>query len=206
MPNFRNSLQYTNLKSILNNDDANESCEIFQSTLQSLFNNHIPLQIKNIYNKADREPWITPEILTSIRAKRRLEKKARSNPDRFLTIYRRHKNLLTNFTRATREQYYRTLQETSSGNSKKIWSNINCILCKKHSSINTTINLDGIHVAEPETIANAFNSYYNSINITLSDNINNNLTTFESYLDDQIPESDNFHQTSIHEITEIIQN
>ena len=52
------------------------------------------------------------------------------------------------------------------------------VLVKKHSSINTTIKLDGIHVAEPETIANAFNSYFNSIPITLSDNINNNLTTF----------------------------
>ena len=82
----------------------------------------------------------------------------------------------------------------------------NCILGKKHSSINTTIKLDGIHVAEPETIANAFNSYFNSISITLSDNKNNNLTAFERYLDDQIPESDNFHQTSIHEITKIIKN
>ena len=77
---------------------------------------------------------------------------------------------------------------------------------KKHSSINSTIKLNGIHVAEPETIANAFNSYFFSIPITLSDNINNNLTAFESYLDDQIPESDNFHQTSIHEIMEIIKN
>ena len=42
--------------------------------------------------------------------------------------------------------------------------------------------------------------------IMFSDNINNNLTAFESYLDDQIPESDNFHQTSIHEITKIIKN
>ena len=105
-----------------------------------------------------------------------------------------------------REQYYCTLLETSIGNSKKVWSNINCILGKKHSSINTTIKLDDIHVAEPETIANAFNSYFNSIPITLSDNINNNLTAFESYLADQIPESDNFHQTSIHEITKIINN
>ena len=40
----------------------------------------------------------------------------------------------------------------------------------------------------------------------VSDNIINNLTPFESYRDDQIPESDNFHQTSIHEITEIIKN
>ena len=120
--------------------------------------------------------------------------------------YRRHKNLLSKVTRAKREQYYCTLLETYIGNSKKICSNINGILCKKHSSINTTIKLDGIHVAEPEAIANEFNSYFNSIPITLSDNINNNLTAFESYLDDQIPDSDNFHQTSIHEVTKIIKN
>ena len=75
LSNFRNSLQYTNLNPILNNDDANESYELCQSTLLSIFNDHFPLQTKNVYNKADRKPWITPEILTSIRAKRRLEKK-----------------------------------------------------------------------------------------------------------------------------------
>ena len=75
LSNFRNSLQYTNRQSILNNDDANESHQLFQSTLLTLFNKHFPLQTKNMYNKADRKPWITSGILTSIRAKRRLEKK-----------------------------------------------------------------------------------------------------------------------------------
>ena len=135
LSNFRNSLQYTNWEPILNIDDANDSYELFQSTLLSIFNDHFPLQTKNVYNKADRKPWISPEILTSISANRRLEKK--SNPGRYLTIYLRDKNLLTKVTRTTRDQYYRTLLETSIGNSKKIWSNINCILGDKHSSINT---------------------------------------------------------------------
>ena len=55
LSNFGNSLQYTNWKPILNNDDANESYEQFQSTLLSIFNDHFPLQIKNVYNKADRK-------------------------------------------------------------------------------------------------------------------------------------------------------
>ena len=59
----------------MNNDDANESYELFQSTLLSLFNDHFPLQTKNIYNTVDRIPWITPGILTSIHTKRRLETK-----------------------------------------------------------------------------------------------------------------------------------
>ena len=74
-----------------------------------------------------------PGILTSIREKQHRENKrqGKSNPDRYLTIYWRHKNLLTKVTHATSEKYYRTLLETSIGNSKKIWSNINGILGKK---------------------------------------------------------------------------
>ena len=60
------------LASILNNDDANEPDELFQSTILSLFNEHFPLQTRNVYNKEDRKPWITTGILTSIRAKVRI--------------------------------------------------------------------------------------------------------------------------------------
>ena len=74
LSNFSNSLQYTNWESIFNNDDAIESFELFQSTLLSIFNDHFPLQTKNVYNKADCKPWITPGILTSIHAKRHFEK------------------------------------------------------------------------------------------------------------------------------------
>ena len=56
LSNFRNSLQYTNWEPILNNDDANESCELFQSTLLSLFNYYFTLQTKNVYDKAHRKP------------------------------------------------------------------------------------------------------------------------------------------------------
>ena len=43
LSNFRNSPQYTNWEPILNNDDANESYELFQSTLLSIFNDHFLL-------------------------------------------------------------------------------------------------------------------------------------------------------------------
>ena len=48
LSNFRNSLQYTNWEPILHNDDANESYELFQSTLLSIFNDHFPLPTKNV--------------------------------------------------------------------------------------------------------------------------------------------------------------
>ena len=72
-----------------------------------------------MYNKAGRKPWITLEILTSIHAKRHLEKKTRSNQDQFLISYWTHENLLTDITRATREQYYRILLGLQLGTVRK---------------------------------------------------------------------------------------
>ena len=77
---------------------------------------------------------------------------------------------------------------------------------EKWINYRTKIKRKGIDVAEPEIIANALNFYFNSIPKISSDKINNNLTAFKSYLDNQIPESYNFHQTFILEITKIITN
>ena len=109
-------------------------------------------------------------------------------------------------TRTAREQYYDNLVESSFGNSKKVWSNINTILGKNCKSSSTSIKLNGIVINKPEVFANSFNSYFNSIPTTLSNNINNNILTFENYLVGQIPEAENFHPSSIPEITKIITN
>ena len=140
------------------------------------------------------------------RKKRCLEKKNLQNLERFVTDYRRHRNLLTKVTRTAREQYYHNLFESSIGNSKKVWSNINTILGKNCKSSSTSIKLNGMIINEPEVIASSFNSYLNSISTTLSNNINNIILTFENYLVDQIPEAENFQPSSIPEITKIITN
>ena len=153
---------------------------------------HFPIHTKNISSCGKSKSWITPGILAAIRRKRRLEKKGRQNPERFLTEYRRHRNLLSKVTRTAREQYYHNLLESSFGNSKKVWSNINTILGKNRKSTSTSIKPNGIINNEPEVIARSFISYFNSIPTTLSNSINNNILTFENYRVDQIPEAENF--------------
>ena len=86
-----------------------------------------------------------------------------------------------------------------------MWS-INTILGKNRKSSSTSVNkLNGIIINEPKVIANSFNSYFNSIPTTLSNNIYNNILTFENYLVDQIIEAKNFQPSSILE-TKIITN
>ena len=121
----------------------------------------------------------------------------------FCKIYR---NLLTKVTRTAREQYYHNRLESSFGNSKKVYSIINTIIRKTRKSSSTSIKLNGIIINEPEVIASSFSSYFNSILTTLSNNINNNIVTFQNYLDDQIPVAENCQPSSITEITKIITN
>ena len=125
-------------------------------------------------------------------------KKARQNQERFLTEYRMHTYLLTKVTRTARDQYYHNLLESSFGNTKKVWSNNNTILGKNHKSSCTAIKLNDIIINEPEVIDNSFNLYFNSIPTTLSNNINNNILSFENYRVYQIPapeaEISNHHQ------------
>ena len=111
MLNFKNSSQQLNWQAILNNDDANESYELFQSTFISSFNQHFPLQTKNISSKNGRKPRITLGILTH--TNQHLERKARNRPDQFFNFYRRYRTLQNK----NRKQYYRNLLESSFGNS-----------------------------------------------------------------------------------------
>ena len=142
LSNFKNYLQDINFNPVLINDDADGAYNLFQSILLIIFNQHppmqtkniyFPIQTKNIYNCGISKPWITPGILAAIRRKRSLEKKICENPERFLTEYPRYRNLLTKVTRTAREQYYNNLPMSSFGNSKKVWSNISSAHVVKHS-------------------------------------------------------------------------
>ena len=59
---------------VLINDDADNACDLFQSTLLTVFNQHFPIQTKNISSCGKSKPWITPGIPLAIRRKLRLEK------------------------------------------------------------------------------------------------------------------------------------
>ena len=156
MLKFKNELQQLNWLAILNNDDANKWYELFQSTSISFFNEHFPLQTKNISSKNNWKPRITPGIVISIHTKQR------PYLNLFRTLYRHYRNL-TKFTQTASKRYYRNLLESSFGSNKNVWSNINSILGKKHQSQNSSIRHNGIIVSEPVPIASTFNSYINKI-------------------------------------------
>ena len=105
LSNLKNSLQNINWNPVLINGDADVAYDLLKSTLLTVFNENFPITTKSISSCGKSRPWNTSLTLAVIHRKRRLEKQARQNLERFLTEYRRHRNLLTKVTRTAREQY-----------------------------------------------------------------------------------------------------
>ena len=176
---FKNSLQDINWNPLLINDNADEAYDLFQSTLLSVLMNTSPSTLTTflVVGKVNLGLLLVYQLLF---AGNDAHQKKRQYPERFLTEYRGHRNLLTKVTRTASELYYHNLRESYFRNSKKVYSNINTILGKNRKSSSTSIKLKGIIINEPEVIASSFNLYFNSIPTTLSNSINNNILTFEN--------------------------
>ena len=59
-------------------------------------------------------------------------------------------------------------------------------------------------MSQSQLLVSNFSSYFNDIPATLRNNIRNNAITFESNLNDQIPESENVTKISTLEIIQVI--
>ena len=137
---FKNELQsidWTTALSI-NNNDVNQSLENFLNISNSLLDKYAPLkQITKKQMKTNSRPWITKGILTSIRKKYKihskfLKAKDQTRKEALNQEYKTYKNLLTNITKKSKENYYKQYFKDNKNNLIKVWKGIKeIILIKK---------------------------------------------------------------------------
>ena len=138
---FKNELQsidWTTALSI-NNNDINQSLENFLNISNSLLHKYAPLkQITKKQMKTNSRPWMTKGILTSIRKKHKihstfLKAKDQTRKEALNQEYKTYKNLLTNITRKSKENYYKQYFRDNRNNPIKVWKGIKeIILIKKN--------------------------------------------------------------------------
>ena len=112
---FNNELQsidWTTTFSI-NNNDVNQSLKNILNISNSLLDKYAPLkQISKKQMKTNSRPWITKGILTSIRKKYKihskfLKAKDQTRKEALNQECKTYKNLLTNITKKSKENYYK---------------------------------------------------------------------------------------------------
>ena len=104
---FKDELQSIDWTTALanNNNDVNQSLENFLNITNSPLERYAPLtQVTKKDMKTQSKPWTTKGILTSIRKKAKRHSK-RSNKEALNQEYKIYKNLLTNITKKSKENY-----------------------------------------------------------------------------------------------------
>ena len=112
---FKEELQRINWNTGLvnNNNDVNQSLESFLTIINSLLDKHAPMkQITKKEIKTKSKPWITKGILTLINKKYKIRNKSLKAKDQnrkeaLNQEYKMYKNILTNITKKSKENYYK---------------------------------------------------------------------------------------------------
>ena len=114
------------------------------------------------------KPWITKEILTSIRTKnilyRKLCKSKFQNND-LLNKYKTLRNKLNRMKNQSKKKYYHRQIQLSGNDRKKTWRTINNIIGKRKSSTNlpSKLIIDGIVFQKPVEIIEQLNNHFSTV-------------------------------------------
>ena len=145
------------------NDYWNAFKQIFQKTIE----HHAPKRIlTKRETKLKQKPWITKEILKSIRHKNQLFKRIiRSKHKLRIREFRHYRNKLNKNIETSKRNYYKELIRKSSNSSRNLWKTINNLTNPKRKELHIEKLQDSdnnIH-QEKDRISNILNNYFVSV-------------------------------------------
>ena len=130
---FQNDLLQLIQYKIVNLDKFEEACDHTHKMSLLILNKHFPLKIltkKEI--ELECKPWITQGILISSKIKNKTFKqfKKSGRQDDYLK-FKRYRDLINKLKRRSMTLHYKNYFTKHLNNSKKTWSGINTVLCRK---------------------------------------------------------------------------
>ena len=190
---------------IYEENDVNEAYNKFLTKFIFYYNRNIPL-IQNKPCKKIKHPWITKGIMTSIKTRNRLYKKALHEPSNDNhNKYKTYRNKLTSLIRLSRKKYYSERIESNINNNNNLWQIVKDLIGTKTNASNTFIN-EGKEITDPEQISNIFNSYFVNVGPKLASQIQNTNGDFNKYLSEPFHKSLFLRPTNHQEVLNIVKS
>ena len=177
--------EWENLYNIKNVDVA---WDYYLGIIYEIIDLMCPLKEFNIKNKKD--PWITNEMLESIRDKDILLRRAKlSNRDEDWEQARRARNIVNTNIKNLKADFIKTNLNEHQGDSKKFWKDIqNKFPPKNKTNLRkyTLKNNNGEMIFDPKTASNLINDFFTSIGPKLAQTFNRNWLFHGTLIDDQM--------------------
>ena len=166
-------LEHINWLEALKVNDKNvyTSLRNFLQKINSLLEKHAPLkQITKKEIKTKSKPWIPAGILTSIRNKNKIynkfcKAKDQKRKDLLHQQFKNYRNILSNLTKKSKENYYKEYFQENRNNLIKVWKGIkDIILVKKHNRVQPTfLKIDDRVTTNNKKIADEFKNFFGTI-------------------------------------------
>ena len=174
--------------------DPNVNYSLLSNVLSDIINKHTELKIvKFNKHKHKKSPWITNEIITSIKFRDKLHlqfKKAPPNSPQKHNLkinVATYTKIIKKYIRNAKKQYYATIFQQQINDPQKTWKTINSILNRNQSN-NTNIqhlSINGQKIDEPSSISNSLNNYFVEIGQKLTSALPSTDTQYQQYLNAQ---------------------
>ena len=153
-------------------------------------------------------PWLTNDLLQSIKLKHRLYLTHRKSddPDR-VQHYKKYSNKLNKDIRKAKRNFYYNIFKINCNNPHKTWATISSLLHSKLNVNRTPTNLcvDGQVINELDDIVNSFNDYFSEVGVNIASKLpNNNPCEVKVYLSNRISSSVFLNPVTDTEIANII--
>ena len=165
------------------NISGNELWNKFDYILNSTFNRHAPLRLQTRKEfKRKLSPWITNDVLKSIKHKNKLYKKAITQK---WSNFKTYRNNLTRQISQLKSNYYKSEIDKTKNNPYQLWKTLNKITNLKASKNPITTykiyNKSNQIVTDTKEISNIFNNYFANVGQELAKSINPNPSLHGSY-------------------------
>ena len=174
---------------------------------------HAPLKWLNKQElKFQQKPWIIQSLQISIKKKntlfsRYIRCKESSQKKDFHLKYKPYRNLLSTLLKDSKQSYFTDFFKSNNNDIKKTWKGIKSIISMKNKSNNdspTPIIHEGNFIADPLSIANAFNDFFSAVAQKVQSKIKFSSKSFSDFLPINIHESIILSQINEDEISKII--
>ncbi len=141
MSKFSTKLRNADWSRLYSIEDVDVAFNYFLKKLKRIYSKCFPFEIA-VY-KPNKNLWLTPSILKSIRYKNKLFLKSKTNSD-LKPVYKNYRNQLTTIIRFAKLNHHKHLLDQLKNNSAKMWTHLNSLINIKRNN-NTPISAEGLN-------------------------------------------------------------
>ena len=179
---FNDDLLAQPWEQIVLQSDTDSMWTLWKELFLGVLDKHAPIQ--HIRKKSSSIPWLTSEIKKLLFDRDKKKRRAmitKLNAD--WDEYKASRNKVNNALRQAKADYYRNKIATQNNNPKEAWKTINSLLGRSPSD--TSVNELKINYAmltSPGEIAEAFNTYFSNVGLTLANSMADSSVSFEQFV------------------------